>query len=375
LRSLAAGLAISRLVLIWVFGWYLMRSGYSLVAGGLMIGAAVYLTLLLGGNALYSEYPFVLPTLLTGVAASGMALSSKRSKRWLPVVAAALGFWAAFLGNLRTSHYPIGIAICGLFLAHAARTSSRRVLAVATIACVGAIVAFQQAFIRPFGDLRTHHVIAHPLVLGLANPPNDLSRREGIEWDDAVGLRLAKRVEPNVTFLGPTYDSVLLHYYVGLWRCHPREMARLYWRKMFVTGDSVFEFLRSTREGPGIGLFWTEKNGAFLTAAASSVELPARHLTLGVMLLMMFGIGISLERKLGLAWTWPAISLGLAGALAFLEAAIILGSVALWYSAVLIFSVVFEGLLVLELLWIGLLSIGVSTPREVVVVPIEPRSR
>ena len=64
----------------------------------------------------------------------------------------------------------------------------------------------------------------------------------------------------------------------------------------------------------------------------------------------MFAAGVGLERTVGPAWTWPIITLGAAGFLAFLEAAIILGSVALWYDAVLIFATVFAGLMVVELL-------------------------
>jgi hypothetical protein len=86
----------------------------------------------------------------------------------------------------------------------------------------------------------TYHTFAHELVLGLAVPENDLSRREGIHWSDEVGFALARRAIPDVTYLGPQYEAALLRYYRGLWRRHPGEMARVYAQKLRSAGTEVF---------------------------------------------------------------------------------------------------------------------------------------
>jgi hypothetical protein len=85
-----------------------------------------------------------------------------------------------------------------------------------------------------------YHTFAHELVLGLAVPENDLSRREGIQWDDMVGFALARRAIPEVTYLGPRYEEALLKYYRGLWRQHPGDMVRVYVAKLRSDGDEVF---------------------------------------------------------------------------------------------------------------------------------------
>ena len=89
---------------------------------------------------------------------------------------------------------------------------------------------------------RTYHVIAHPVVLALAVPPNALSRREHIQWLDPVGLDLARTVEPDTSFMGPTYERALWRYYWRLWRQHPGEMMAIYlakWR-LATTGSAWF---------------------------------------------------------------------------------------------------------------------------------------
>jgi hypothetical protein len=98
----------------------------------------------------------------------------------------------------------------------------------------------------------TYHTFAHSLVIGLAVPENSLSRREGIEWNDEVGMKLARRAMPEVTYLGPSYERALLRYYGRLWRRHPGEMARVYFLKLRSAGTEVF--LSAARVGTQFGI-------------------------------------------------------------------------------------------------------------------------
>jgi hypothetical protein len=85
----------------------------------------------------------------------------------------------------------------------------------------------------------THHVIAHPLVLGVATPENEFAKSLGIAWDDQVGFEIARRVDPTVTYLGPGYEAALFTYYRQLWRRHPGEMLKLYILKAGATGRDL----------------------------------------------------------------------------------------------------------------------------------------
>ena len=353
LRELAGALAISRLVLLWVFAWSLVEGGYSLIAASATTGIAVYLTLLLGGNALYSEYPFILPVVLSGVAVAGWGL---RSKPRLPLAAFVLGLWTAFLGNLRSSHYPIGLAIAVLFILYSIRLlRSPKITAFAALAIVSGVALYEWPLTHGFSRVTTHHSIAHPLVLGIANPPNELSKREGIEWLDANGLELARRVNPDVTLGGPGYESALFSYYRQLWRTRPRAMAQIYLNKMIAATGAVFSFLSQRGERPGTVLFWTSKSGRFLVMSGYSIRFVSRLVTLGPVFVMAFIAAVWWMDSWGIARSWSIAALSASGVGAFLEAAIILGSVTLWNNAVLIFVTMFVGLLVVEgiLAWVA----------------------
>jgi len=81
---------------------------------------------------------------------------------------------------------------------------------------------------------------------------------------------------------------------------------------------------------------------------ALSIRWLSRVLTLGSVLASVCVAGFLLERSGHVAKAWPMIAVGAAGVLAYLEAAIILGAVTLWYNAVLIFATTLAGLIVLE---------------------------
>lgn len=84
------------------------------------------------------------------------------------------------------------------------------------------------------------HPFFHPLVLGLGAPENALSKREGIAWDDARGLELARRINSECQYLSPQYEKALSDYYFGLWKRFPAEMINIYFTKLSISGRHAF---------------------------------------------------------------------------------------------------------------------------------------
>src|SRR5262249_15081515 len=115
--------------------------------------------------------------------------------------------------------------------------------------------------------------VAHPLVMALAVPPNDLSGRESIRWDDSSGAEIATRVIPGVRFLGPEYETALYRYYFGLWRSHPDAMLRTYWMKLRSSGQGVFlqaaQLVPDWRPLRRVYLVWSDRVNGFLLLIAA----------------------------------------------------------------------------------------------------------
>jgi hypothetical protein len=350
LRGLARLLAVARFAMIATFGWFLLWAGCSVFVTGLLLGLGTYLVALQSSGALYTAYPFFMPVIVAGIGFAGFAVGARPA--WvLPAACLALGLWAGFVGNLRTSHYPIALAVPLLLIAWN-RVSWRRSL-VAAVALALGLVVFDASFMAPLRakGVDSNHVVAHSLVLGLDNPPSDLSRREGIRWDDSLGIVFARRIDPQAKYLGPTYESSLFSYYRQLWQRYPAEMLGLYVHKLVATTDSVFSWLSQT--GPDI--FWDSKNGWFVSACAALVRPLSSVVTLGGTLALLLPLSLVLRSRWGAAATWPLLAVGTCGLLGFIEAAVILGSVNLQYNAVLIYATLFAGLIPLEagLRWIS----------------------
>jgi hypothetical protein len=249
-------LGACRVFMLLVFGLALLRTGASVAftLAAVVIGTEILRRL----GVRDSIYPFVmtLPLLhagLYGWAASLRSVRNGRAGLWL--FALGMGILTAFSASMRTLHLPMCVAMFCLFLAalYARRDRSRPAAtlaaplggaAIAFAAGYGAYVAVLVAPLRIPDDASVsnyvYHTFAHQLVLGLAVPENDLSRREGIKWDDMVGFALARRAIPDVTYIGPRYEEALLKYYRGLWQRYPRDMVRVYLAKLRSDGDEVF---------------------------------------------------------------------------------------------------------------------------------------
>lgn len=88
-----------------------------------------------------------------------------------------------------------------------------------------------------------YHAIAHPLVLALGVPENTLSRREGIVWNDSIGLKLAKKIDPQTTYLDKSYEKALFIYYMNLWKGYPKEMLNIYSQKWKMALSDAYQMI------------------------------------------------------------------------------------------------------------------------------------
>ncbi len=236
--------------LIFVFG--LLALGASMLSCVALFACVLSVAMSLDRYH-YSRYPLSLPVLLLQLGTCAIAVRWGATRR--PAALAGVffvgGVLSAFMANLRSDTALYALALWVAFLVYSLsdriRASATRwgpacALAAATF-CAGWLL-FSTSFIRTLsagsGEFHpTDHPIAHPLVLALAYPRNDFASSQGIVWDDAVGEELARRVDPQVTYLGPTYERALYRFYARLWLMHPREMAGLYLFKSQVAGRSI----------------------------------------------------------------------------------------------------------------------------------------
>ncbi|MGQ0659175.1 MAG: class I SAM-dependent methyltransferase [Chromatiales bacterium] len=266
LNQVGGAFYVLRLAALSVFVIAIFRLGLS--------AALSLLTFVVGANVIeqataytpYSLYPFLLPALLLYTVLLLAGLGALGTRRWLLAVIAliCIGMFGAFYFNLRTSHLPIVLAGFGIWLIFVYRLlrrdllpGSRRLIGVllASIALFGVgFSAVHHGMAAPVARTmptaeRSYHVVAHPLVLALATPENPLAKREGIEWLDRVGLQLARRVDPAVTYLGPGYEEALWRYYWQLWTKYPGEMGRLYLEKWKLAGAGALAMIQEGRKG------------------------------------------------------------------------------------------------------------------------------
>lgn len=203
----------------------------------------------------YSNYPFLAVMVVASAAGYAAALRWRWGSTPRRAVALGLGvgLLSAYAANIRTSYLPILVAHFGLFLAAEAwmsRAAARAWLRPLVMAAgfAAAFIAFQTVMISRFfpeaQQQAQRHSIAHPLVLALSAPPNDLSRELGITWLDSVGAEKALSVDPEAGFLGPKYDAALFAYYKQLWMTRPWDMLGVYWLKFGVVGPDMIGDLR-----------------------------------------------------------------------------------------------------------------------------------
>ena len=288
-----------------------------------------------------SAYPFMTFQLavLCGMVALGYAAGSQCGWSTLSRLAygAVLGLATVAIWNMRTTHGLIAIValacVAGLLLLRgrefAAGANRWTSVAVATASCLAVGIGMHAMLLQKIADTgynAAHHPIAHPLVLGLGFPESSLAKRENIRWDDSLGLEIARRADPNATYLGPTYERALFSYYLDLWRKYPVEMLGIYLSKFNVAGKGIRP---QTAQYIGPLAYWTLKPAAWLMASG------------WLWLLSLIAVGLAgafLFVRLGAPAALAAAFFGASGVMLLSEHAIILpafnftqfGSLAEW---------------------------------------------
>jgi hypothetical protein len=248
--TLAVKMILFECVVLFLALYFLSLFGAGLLPLSFVSLAAVKSLSVQLQPAVISQYPMMSILLLfTSALLALLWPAVARGKPYvLPLAGLAVGLVLGFVYNWRT---PYGLimavqVVVFLFIAVLKYRRQDRILlrigAISSGAFVG-FLAFQAVLIWPLEkDIRynySHHPIWHPIVLGLGALPSPLAEREGIKWDDGAAFKLAKEVDPNVTYLGPTYDHALRSYYFQLWKRHPLEVAGIYFKGIFETSRTM----------------------------------------------------------------------------------------------------------------------------------------
>lgn len=316
LRALRLG-ALALLVLA------LVRSGVSGVFAGFLFYVCVIVVRGVEREQFYAVYPFM-PVLVVGFPAIlSLALHAGCDRK--PIVraltAVGVGLAAGFVYNMRTSYLPLVAVAISLFVWLSQRSTTPWRAVLTSLATLGMVVlgflGFQRTVVHPLpvagsDTPYTYHVVAHPLVLGLAVPENDFAKRHGIEWNDTVGLKLAQTVDPNVQYLAGTYERALFAFYARLWIMQTDEMKQLYLAKWRLVGREIGRYQVPPLDAKVFGL----------------VRWPLRQIESGITLavlaaaLILAGVVLGRHWSIGGRLLW--ISLASSTLLLIMESAVIL---------------------------------------------------
>jgi len=248
-------LATLRVLMVVVFVAILLALGASVVfAGAVAIAAVAIGAHLQQTGFVYSTNPFFAVMVLLNAGAFYLALSfAGRPSRWPGLFAtAAVGTVVAASVNMRSSYLPVFASFFLIYSVAAWHVRSgmpgRWLWAVWLLPSFlfGYFSFHYPLIIRPAQVAATsnytYHTVSHPLVLGLALPENELSKREGILWLDEVGNSLARRIDPTTSYLLPGYEKAMFTYYRRLWERYPREMLGIYYEKLQIAGADMIHY-------------------------------------------------------------------------------------------------------------------------------------
>jgi hypothetical protein len=354
-------LNLSRLICLTVFVFIMIRLNVSVAMSFLSFIAGMTIIDIVNQTHLYSLYPnlisFVL--LLIGFAAISLEIISKYL--WFRLIipfSIVIGVLGGILWNFRSSYLPVALVVFILFILYLtyelmqatdiSKMRKRVLLGATCIAIAVGATAVQWLIVSsiPKSNGNYHyHVVWHPIVLGLAIPENEFAKAQGISWSDAVGPTLAKKINPETSYLGPTYERDLMLYYVKLWQQHPNEMANIYINKFKVAGmDALSGGGYFSNAYPGYHIFRT-----WISNMVSILKLfPDGRFLLGA-LLTIFGISlISIRCIKNRPMSFLFSSVVLAETLIFFEHAIIIPSFAITHFSFLLFGFVFCSLYIYQ---------------------------
>lgn len=251
-----------RLSCFLFFTYTLLRLGAPILFTTLLFVVAVVILEIIDQTHAYSCYANILPSMLLFIATASWCFHSLtlESSRLLKILfhGLLLGMVAALTWNFRTTCFPavffICVLICGVGYLRLRNRSSYNwfqnalpSLLFGVVVIVGAGISQKliiQYTVDPIPDSvkmnnYTYHAIWHPIVLSLALPSNDFATSKGIIWLDEVGLKLARSIDPVAVYLGETYESALMIFYLKLWIFHPAEMKSIYYNKFQFVGTDI----------------------------------------------------------------------------------------------------------------------------------------
>lgn len=362
------GIALNmmRFFCLTAFAFALLRLNFSVIVAGLSLAAGMVIIDLVNQTHAYSLYPNLIAfsLLLIGVASISLQVIFDLTRiRLIIPLAIVIGALGAVLWNFRSSYFPIVVCIFSLFMLYIAvelsttarigRANKWLLLSASGVALFVGACAVQGVFISPLpetGSNYKYHVIWHPVVLGLAMPGNEFANKQGIAWDDSVGEGLAKQIDPEATYLGPTYERALMSYYMRLWRVHPVEMMGLYINKFKVAGMGAIHPEHGYFPNQSVAGYNKLRTGGAQFVSILRVFPDGRFLfaaLLAVCLIAMVGILFSKTRAI----SFLVSAVGFCGSLIFLEHVIILPINLITHFSFLLFWFVFALLIIYQLLF------------------------
>ena len=340
-NTMFLGLTALMMACILVFVAAVAAVSKSLILTLATLGTTVGLYATLSIDQYLSVRVFMWPPLLLFAGVLILAFRTRVHARWFPavLVSFSMGVTAAFVMNMRSAlMLHVGAVwltyLLFVFFSDASENDAglvRRVkgVLVPTTAFVAGIVLFRVALIGPLDRLPTvgitHHPLAHPIVLGLAVPPNRFTESQGIFWDDGVGLEIARRIDPDIDQLSPEYESALWTYYRRLWVGYPVQMTRIYLRKGNETSLWEVAYTQSVYIG-WLTPFWIIPSGYYVMGL--------------ILLIIVFGMKNRTTR-----WEPRNLVVGTVAAISFaeyIESVTTYTAKSLYYP-LLIFSVLFFG--------------------------------
>jgi hypothetical protein len=311
-----------------------LRLGASVLLCFVMVDAAFSVLGRLQPDFGYSAYSFLLCSAAVTVALYPLMLSLPAPSPARRIVwPAVIGVWSAFVVNMRTSYLPLCAGLALLYVAavalgpsHVGRQGVRQLqrMAVAVALFAGGYALFEYGFIPrgEGGETLARHTVFHPLVLSVGLPTNAFSESQGIEWDDAVGLTLAHRVDPSARYLSREYDRALATYYVDLWKRYPREMSGVYLHKAALAGTEMVA-------GTDVPQWSVKLGRAILSVLRNGVLLLSLPLVMSV-------VGMRLYLRRGAPGLLLVTTLGAAAAMLMLESMLIVPRYFLKYHSALL---------------------------------------
>ncbi|MFC1608375.1 hypothetical protein ACFL47_10435, partial [Candidatus Latescibacterota bacterium] len=274
------------------------------------------------------------------------------------------GYYCAFIFNLRSIYIFSVIASFLFFLIYAIVDRVNKyglryhvIVMMSLLSVVSFILGFstfQKQFISPITSkakeygihqVRAHHPVSHVLVLGLAVPENNLSRREGIKWSDDVGMKIAKEMDSESEYLGRNYEKALFLYFAKLWIYYPKEMLGIYIDKTLVAGYTITK-----------GMFKEAKNHSIITRICIyTVFAPLLILPNGFFYILFYAflviLPLLLTKKIKFEFLFAISSLSVTGLLFLLESIISIPSYFVFtLHCYLLFLIFFSNLLFYQLI-------------------------